>query len=532
MSKQALQKMLALLFGFALVAAACGGSSGETEASGDEETSESEDTSEDSGGEDEEVGGAASDEDVEEAVQAAGDEEAGEGSTAGSIEELEAIWAEERAAIVETLSSGDYGLGEDGILRGPGGFELDTSACPADWNNEAAADGTITIGYTIAQSGALAVYGNIADGLGAYFDYQNSVGGVGPDGLQIELVVKDDEYVATRTQELVDELLQTEDPFAVTTLGSPNTFSVYNTLNDLCVPHPHVTTGHQAWGDPEGHPWTTGQQLSYSTEALIWANWIDDNLEGPVTVAGLVMDNDFGLAYESSFEVFAEASDTIEEFVAVRHDPAAATLTNEVTTLAAENPDVFISMTAGNPCVLAIQEADRSGITETAQALFTPSVCKTISGTMEPAGDASEGWYVVGGGIKDTTDPQYLDDPYIAWVNEQVEAAGLDSSVSLTGDGFGVRGWGMVQAMLVAAELDGGMTRTNFILALRSMDMTHPALLDGIGWNTNGAEDSYFIEGSEISQFTVADQTWVQQGGIIDLSGLSPNCPWVAGEGC
>ncbi len=528
MSKQALQKMLALLFGFALVAAACGGSDGETATGSEDDTTETTEASEDDG----EVGGAASEDEVAEAVEEAGEAEVSEGPTAGSIEELEEQWAAERAAIVETLSSGDYGLGDDGILRGPGGFELDTSTCPADWNNDAAADGTITIGYTIAQSGALAVYGNIADGMGAYFDYLNANGGVGADGVQIELVVKDDEYVATRTQELVDELLQTEDPFAVTTLGSPNTFSVYNKLNELCVPHPMVTTGHQAWGDPEGHPWTTGQQLSYSTEALIWKSWIEDNLEGPVVVGGLVMDNDFGLAYESSFEVFAEESDVISEFVAVRHDPAAATLTNEVTTLAAENPDVFISMTAGNPCVLAIQEADRSGITETAQALFTPSVCKTISGTMEPAGDASEGWYVVGGGIKDTTDPQYADDPFIAWVNEQVEAAGLDSSVSLTGDGFGVRGWSMGQALLVAAELEGGLTRTNFILALRSMDMTHPALLDGIGWNTNGAEDSYFIEGSEISQFTVADQTWVQQGGIIDLSGLSPNCPWVPGEGC
>ncbi len=535
MSKQSLQKLLALLFGFALVAAACGGSSGETEAGSDEESTESEEeesTDEESGGDDGETGGAASDEDVEEAIDNA-DEGGDESSGARTFEEWEALWAEERAAIVETLSADEYGLGDDGILRGPAGFELDTNNCPADWSNTGGIeDGTIKIGQTIAQSGALALYGNFVDGITGYFEYVNDNGGIGPEGLQVEYIAKDDEYVATRTQELVDELLQTEDPFFITTLGSPNTFSVYNTLNELCVPQPMVLTGHQAWGDPEGHPWTTGMQLSYSTEALLWVNWIEDNVEGPVTVAGLVMDNDFGLAYEQAFADFAAESDAIEKFVPVRHDPAAATLTNEVTTAAAENPDVFISMTAGAPCVLAIQEAERSGITESADALFTPSVCKGISATMEPAGSAADGWYVVGGGVKDSTDPQWADDSYVSWVNATLDEYGYDSSVSVAGQGFGERAWAMTQAMLIAAELPGGLNRTNLMLAIRNMDMTHPMLLDGIGFNMSGNDDAYLIEGSEIAQFDAGALTWNQQGGIIELSGLSPNCPWVSGEGC
>ena len=41
-------------------------------------------------------------------------------------------------------------------------------------------------------------------------------GGIGPDGLQIDLLImKDDAYVATQTQELVAELLQSEDPFYI-----------------------------------------------------------------------------------------------------------------------------------------------------------------------------------------------------------------------------------------------------------------------------------------------------------------------------
>ena len=147
-------------------------------------------------------------------------------------------------------------------------------------------------------SGNLAAYGNITVGMEIWYDYINETGGIG--GVPIELIAKDDGYVATVTIELVDELLQSEKPFAIETLGSPNSLAVYDTLNDNCVPHPFTVTGHPAWGDPVNHPWTTPMQMSYATEAVLWGAWIKNNMTDqlPVTVAGLVMDNDFGLAYE------------------------------------------------------------------------------------------------------------------------------------------------------------------------------------------------------------------------------------------
>ena len=291
-------------------------------------------------------------------------------------------------------------------------------------------------------------------------------------------------------------------------------------------------TGHQAWGDPLNNPWTTGLQMSYATESLLWGSWIEQNMEAGTKVAALVMDNDFGLAYEQGFERFAEESDVIESVEFVRHDPAAATLTNEVTTLAASDPDVFIAMTAGNPCVLAVQEAARAGITAEADAYFMPSVCKAVSAYMAPAGEAAADWLIFGGGWKDSTDPQYEADTYISWMNERVEEAGLDSSVSLYATGYGQFGWTHVQALQIASELDGGLTRTNFMIALRALRMDHPGLLEGIAFGQNGSEDAYLVEGSDLSRFDVASQSWIIEGGIIDLDGQSPNCQWVAGEGC
>ena len=521
-----LTKLLSLLFALALIAAACGSSDDESADEGDTETEAEEDL----------AGGAIDDDAVADALEdeeGDAEEEPEEAApAASSIEELEAQWAEARAEVVQAIVDGGYGVNEDNVLVGPAGFEIDLNECPADWSDTAGIGDTIKIGHTTAQSGNLAAYGNIAAGWEAYLEYVNENGGI--DGTPVELIVRDDAYVAAQTIELVDELIQSEDPFYITTLGSPNTLATYDTLNASCIPQPFVMTGHPAWGDPEGHPFTTGLQMSYSTEAVFWGNWIEQNLADqlPVKVAGLVMDNDFGLAYEDSFEKWVEANpDVVSEFQAVPHDPAAPTVTNEMTTIAAGEPDVFISMTAGNPCLLAVQEAGNSGLTETAQALFAPSVCKDPQAYMIPAGDAADGFLIVGGGVKATTDPQYADDPYVAWVNEEMAARGLDTSVGLYGTGFAQYGWPHVEALRIAAELDGGLTRTNLMLALRAMDVVHPLTLDGISFSVDGAADAYYIEGSEFSIYDAANESWIQDGDAVDLNGSSPNCSW-SDEGC
>ncbi|MDH3731426.1 MAG: ABC transporter substrate-binding protein [Acidimicrobiia bacterium] len=521
-----MMRLVALLMALGLVAAACGGSDDDTSAEG--ETEAETETEADAGG--------SVDDDAAREALAESTTTSLEGGEEGAttIEDLETQWAAARAAVVQRIKDEGYGVDDNNILTGPAGFEVDLNQCPSNWTEtEGIVDGRIKIGHTTALSGNLAAYGNIAAGMETYFDYVNANGGI--NGLEIELIVKDDGYVATNTIELVDELLQSDKPFMINTLGSPNTLAVYDNLNAQCIPHPFVQTGHPAWGDPENHPWTTAAAgMSYATEAVLWGNWIKTNLadELPVRVSGLVMDNDFGLAYRDGFQKWADANpDVVSEFVPVPHDPAAATVTNEMTTIAASEPDVFISMTAGNPCLLAVQEAGNSGLTDGSTVLFAPSVCKDPNAYMIPAGEAADGWYIIGGGVKATTDPQYADDAYIQFLNERLDAAGLDASVGLYGSGFGQHAWPHVEALRIAAELDGGLTRSNLLIALRSMEGIHPAFLDGIVFSVNGNEDAYYIEGSDISIYDAAGESWIQQGPAVDLNGSSPNCAW-GDDGC
>ncbi|WP_420438838.1 ABC transporter substrate-binding protein [Candidatus Poriferisodalis sp.] len=561
MTKRRMWRLLAVLFAFSLVAAACGGDDDDEGGASETETettaaSTGDDATDDDGEmmeEEEEqssLGGAASEEDIEAAVS--GEDDDGDSDDDGGMMEedemmfdrstLQGIFDEAAARrdktaaeLTEKIESGEYGVGDDGILRGPAGFEIDMNACPDDWSNTTGiTDSQVRIGHTTAQSGNLAAYGNIAYGWENYFDWlnENDPIMVGGAPRELTLIIKDDAYVAAQTIEFVDELIEAENVFSILTLGSPNTLAVYDKLNEECIPQPFVMTGHPAWGDPVNHPWTTGMQMSYSTESILWGAWIKENLSDllPVKVAGLVMDNDFGLAYELGFHEWAEANpDVVSEYLPVRHDPAAPTLTNEMTTVAAFEPDVFISMTAGNPCLLAIQEAGQSGLYDDINAkggaLFTPSVCKGIEAYMKPAGDFAHNWWIVGGGSKDTTDPKHVDEPFIKFVNDNLEAAELDPSVSLYGIGY-TFGYPYGEALRVAAELPGGLNRTNFILAVRAIDIYSPLHLDGISAQLNGSADGYFIEGSDFSLFDADAQTWDIIGEIVDVNGLSSNCAW------
>ena len=541
-----LLRLLAVLFAFAMVAAACGSSDDDDSSSSSSESASA--TAEDHGddhGEEEDTGGTLSQDAVEKAVSGESDDAGDAAEEASDCTQdrssIEGIMAEadcNRDAIIAMITAkmdaGEWGVNSDNHLIGPEGMEVDLNACPADWDNKAGlTDDQIRFGQTTVQSGNLAAYGNLSLGMQIWFDYVDSLDVL--SGRDIEFIIKDDGYVAAQTIEYVDELIESANVHLLQGLGSPNGLAVYDKINEECIPHPFYLSGHPAWGDPELHPWTTSYQMSYSTEAVLWGTWIKVNLADdlPVKVAGLVMDNDFGLAYEMGFEAYAEQNpDVVAEYLPVRHDPAAPTLTNEVTTIAAFDPDVFISMTAGNPCLLAIQEVESSGLLDRIEAAFTPSVCKGIAAYLAPAGMAADDWWVVGGGLKDTTDPGKMDEPFIKFVRDMISDAGEDPGISLTGDGA-CRGLEFTEAFRIADALPGGMSRTNLMLALRNFKIYNPCVMDGIQTELNGNADAYYIEGSDFSQFDAEQQTWNQIGDVVDANGGTPNCRWdKANGGC
>ena len=331
--------------------------------------------------------------------------------------------------------------------------------------------------------------------------------------------------------------------FAVITLGSSNTMKTYDKLNQRCVPQPFSQTGHPAWGDPANHPWTTGQQLAYNTEAVLWGAFIEKRIDemapngGKATIAALIMNNDFGKSYDAGFKAYLAQSPIKDRinYVSETIEPSAPTITDPMTTLASKKPDIFITMTGGAPCTQIIQEAAANGLKASAKYLFMSSVCKAASfvGKDKVGGDgkASDGWWIMGGGAIDMNAEASGSDGYVAFARDLLAKNGIDYKTSGSfGSGF-IFAFPFIQSMRIAAELPGGITRSNFILALRSLDMTNPMLLEGIKYNMNGNKDAYLTEGSDLSKYDSAKQQWIQQGAVVELSGKSKNCAYDQSSG-
>ena len=75
----------------------------------------------------------------------------------------------------------------------------------------------------------------------------------------------------------------------------------------------------------------------------------------------------------------------------------------------------------------------------------------------------------------------------------------------------GAIGDAVQQGLLIGGDLPGGLNRSNLMIGLRAMDMTNPQTLPGIKYNMDGNSDAFLLEGSDISQWSVKEQAWLQQ---------------------
>ena len=439
-----------------------------------------------------------------------------------TLTELEALWSEQRRAVVARLRDAEFGVA-DNVLTGPGDFVVDLNRCPAGWLDEVPAAGPIQIVHVLSS----ADFGAYALGAKAYFDHVNGNGGIG--GRQIDYEIVDDQLIPTKTIEAVDDRLDGS-AIGITTFGTPTSQAVFDQLNRECIPQPFVGSGHPAWGDPEAHPWTIGLQLSYASEMLHWGNWMKRNLTGqtPVKVAALTIDNDYGRAYQAAFERWVAANgDVVSEVVAVTHDADAIDVSDEIAEVRAASPEVFLALTAGPACGSAVDAGEASGLDDLLIARFLPVACTDPHRFLIPNGRDGDGYLAVDGGVKALDDPNHEGDPFVRFIDGLLAEVELEpGQLPAAGAGAGQFAWAYVEALRVAAELDGGITRTNFLLALRSLELRHPMVVAGISFSTDGADDAYPIEGARMMRYSAGQESWQAEALVVDLNGATPSCNW------
>lgn len=422
-------------------------------------------------------------------------------------------------------------ISDDNIVTGPSGMTIDLNTCPEGWTNDTGiTDTEIVLGHSFPFSGTLATYGGISDGMVAYI---NAVSDENPDwfgGRTVRTVVLDDAYEPARSVSNAQQLVEGDEIFAFASMaGTPSNLAVYDYLNEQCVPHLFPATGHPAWADPENHPWTVGSYLAYTTEGSLMGKWIDDKItEGELPagakVAVLQLNNDFGKAYSDGLAEYVAKNIPDFEVVATElFEGSAPNLTNEFTTIASADADALIVVAAGTSCTQAI--------TEEAQSQWDPAVkimsstCQTLTLWTAAENSVNEGW-VTASDRKDIVDPAFDDDKFTQQARKIFDDAGIDYKANANA-GFGlVFGPPIVEALKLANEAPGGITRTNLMVAAWAMDFKHPWLRGGARWHTDGPNDGFPVESAQFLEYVPAGQRFETVSDLIELDGTTPLCAW------
>jgi branched-chain amino acid transport system substrate-binding protein len=423
----------------------------------------------------------------------------------------------------ETTEGDDAGGGEELALEGQveiaEGTVLDLDECPGDWDALQGVDGDeIRIGQSLPQSGPLASFGPIGEGMQMWFDYVNETDPI--DGKTLVLVTKDDAYEAGRGVANVEEMLDTEDIFAFAhIIGTPINAAVRPITDEACVPQLFNSTGFPDWGDPANWPWTIGNILDYSTETNIWCDAIVEEYGAGATVAALYTNNDFGKTYQNTLQ--GCDVEIVEEQL---HDPAAADITNELTTVIASDADVFVAGVTGAFCPQAIAAVASS---QWRPEFYMSYTCNNLASFIEPVHDAAATLAADGVAVQMTIsnkvcgDPRWDDDEStqltIQVLADYGDVTCADGSYS-TGILFGQ----LVESVLRdAAARPGGLNRVNLMAAVWNADFTNGNLIGGT-LQTDGVNDAYFTEAAQIQEIVENDSgalTFQEVGDLIDLEG-------------
>ncbi len=407
------------------------------------------------------------------------------------------------------------------MYQGAGGFTIDPKDCPADWNAKQGITATdINMFYSLPTSGPLAGFGLLADGAKAYFKYINDNGGIG--GRKINLDTKDDGYQPAQTKTNVDEALGSNKYAALYgVLGTPNNLAIWDETNDECMPQLLNGSGAAQWGDVENHPWTTGMQLDYFTEAGIWAKWLAKEHPELTKVAEITFNSDFGQSYHKGF-TFAVKDSNVKVVDQETHEPTAPNLDNQFTTLAQSGAEVLLIETSGSFCTQAMADVEKQ--TNWHPLVIMSLTCGSLNQFFKPLIDqglTGKDTYLILTG-KDVNDPKNQSDPAVIDYKQTLTAQGLDPNLTTYASGW-YSAFYMANVLQKAATFQGGLDRGNIMLAARDITDTMPLTIDGLTTVTNGTKDAYLTEGGQMVQYKITDPkalgTFQPAGDLINLEG-------------
>ncbi len=415
--------------------------------------------------------------------------------------------SETTAAVVETTAAPE-------TTAAATGWAVDTSGCIDPAAAEAPITGTVKIGSAMPLSGgiAAAAFAPVKGGFEAYIKYANEKKLLGD--ITIEATIEDDQYNKDLTPGAVSKQIDAGVNLFAGIIGSPNNGAVRDTLNEECIPQLNALTGSPAWGEVADYPWTTGILVPYTVESKVYAKQLAEMYPDGANVAMFYVNNEFGQVYADAFKELAPDYNLtiVDEQTIEAEDPAPPV--SQITSIAAEKPDVVMAVPLGAGCVTflgALADAKAQN-PDWKPATFITNTCAS-SLILGAAGAAADGLYT-SNNLVDVAAPANAENPNVKEYLAFMEAQQL-SEIATTASA----GWTTAEATVAilkqAAESPEGLSRASIINAARNFTFTPMLARDGVVDKSSGEEDPFLAQSLQVLQYDADTATFTDIGSLI-----------------
>jgi branched-chain amino acid transport system substrate-binding protein len=369
-----------------------------------------------------------------------------------------------------------------------------------------ATDTEIKIGNIMPYSGPASAYGVIGKTEQAYFNKINAEGGI--NGRKINFISYDDGYTPPKTVEQARKLVESDEVlFLFNTLGTPPNSAIQKYMNMKKVPQLFVATGATKWNDPKEFPWTMGWQPNYQSESRIYAKYILKEKPN-AKIAVLYQNDDYGKDYLKGLKDGLGAKAAAMIVAEESYETTEPTIDSHIVKLKSSGADVFFNITTPKFAAQAIKKVAEI---EWKPLHFLNNVSASIGSVIKPAGMENAQNIISSAYLKDTSDPQWVNDPgmkkFDAFLTKYFpEGNRIDASVMF--------GYTVAQGLVYVLKNCGdNLTRDNIMkqaAGIRNLELG--GLLPGIKVNTSATD---FAPLSQLQLERFKGEKWDLFGDIV-----------------
>ncbi|MBV9561851.1 MAG: ABC transporter substrate-binding protein [Bradyrhizobium sp.] len=381
------------------------------------------------------------------------------------------------------------------------------SAAAADKKYDTGATDTeIKVGNIMPYSGPASAYGVIGRTEAAYFKKINDAGGI--NGRKINFISYDDGYSPPKAVEQARKLVESDEVlFIFNSLGTPSNSAIQKYMNGKKVPQLFVATGATKWNDPKDFPWTMGWQPSYQSESHIYAKYLMKE-KPDAKIAVLYQNDDYGKDYLKGLKDGLGAKAASMIVAEESYETTEPSIDNHIVKLKSTGADVFFDVTTPKFAAQAIKKVMELGWKP---LHILNNVSASVGAVIKPAGFENAQDIISAQYLKDTTDPQWANDPgmkqYLEFMTKDFpEGDKLDNGT--------VVGYGVSQTLVqVLKQCGDDLTRENVMRQAANLkDFRTEVLLPGVMVNTGPSD---FAPISQLQLMRFKGEKWQLFGDVI-----------------